>query len=483
MKKNLLLTLFFVFAGTTFSQLRYAGRVTGFSREYRSYPESWCATQILGAPNVYPQYDDINGAWTPKRYGDQRDWISVGFDNNSPIDSIIIWETSSAGMVDSVYVKNPNTSKWDLIFSRKPNQIPNSADTIARILRIGFPKTSYNVNEVMIQIANDSATDWVELDAVAIHPATLTPTTYSNQALYAADFDGNDDYYRTNYSSWHHANKTNFTVMCWLQVTADTALKQSRVNRGAGVVWDADYRSYGISHVNLGFGDSLYAFVDFDNSGQIAIPYTKFVWQHVAMVNTEDTLFAYVNGNLIGKSQGSFFDSFDTYGILEFGRNYDYETYFKGSIDEVKTFNAALDAAEIMRQSYSIGQSAVTSNLVGYWQFNNGLDSALWNGYTHLSDSLHNGARYINTGTILAVKKIQPTADGLYPNPNNGSFKIHVANNDHSVLVRIIDLQGKVQFEGNLPVYNHLATVQLPDLSKGIYFLQTAGNTRKFVVE
>ena len=98
------------------AQYRYAGKVTGFGTQSGIYPESWSANQILRKPNVYPKYGYIEGLWITKNYNAKRDWISVGFKNSSPIDSIYLWESYYAGFVDSVFIKNTNTNQWQLVF-------------------------------------------------------------------------------------------------------------------------------------------------------------------------------------------------------------------------------------------------------------------------------------------------------------------------------------------------------------------------------
>ena len=146
MKKIYLFFLVLLCAGWSEAQYRYAGKVLGFGTQYRKYPESWCASQALGAPNVYPRYDDIDGAWTVRNYGKKRDTLILGFENNSPIDSILIWETCGAGIIDTVYVKNPGNGQWVRVFGRKGQNYPSAGDTLARILRIGFHKITCGVN-------------------------------------------------------------------------------------------------------------------------------------------------------------------------------------------------------------------------------------------------------------------------------------------------------------------------------------------------
>lgn len=469
--RNILFFLLLFTAGMSNAQYRYAGKVLHVSREYDPYPESWCAAHILGAPNVYPQYDDIAGAWVATNYGKQRDTIDVGFDNNSPIDSILIWETCGAGIADSVFIKNPNTNKWVLVFSRKGQNYPEEADTMARILRIGFPMTVYNVNEVRIMMANDSSKTWAELDAVAIHPQTLSSTVYSDVAGKAANFDGKDDYYRTTFAENELTFYDKFTIAAWINV-ADTAYKTNRAYRGNGIIFDGDYGYIGITTANLGGGDSIYAFVDDATYSPVGIPYTQNTWVHITMVNTPDSLRVYVNGHHYRTAPGSKFDSTDGYGIFEFGRNYNNSTYFKGSMDEVKMFNRALTAAEVLHQSYSIGAGAVNSNMVGYWQFNE-TDSSFWNKFMHRTDSMHNGGNFVTTGTILANKMVQKSGMRIYPNPNNGNFMVQLpAEMGNAVSIRVSDVSGKTVYSSHLNRSAGAVMINLPSINKGVYFVQ-----------
>ena len=109
------------------AQINFADKVLDVSREYDPYPEDWCAAQILGDPNVYPNYGYIESAWTSPNFGDQQDTIDLWFDNYGPIDSIAIYQTYGIGLVDKVWVKNPGTTNWDLVYTGTP--APSTSDT------------------------------------------------------------------------------------------------------------------------------------------------------------------------------------------------------------------------------------------------------------------------------------------------------------------------------------------------------------------
>lgn len=484
MKRIYLIALLAFIASAAQAQYRFAGRVIGFGTQYNAYPESWSAMQALGVPNVYPQYGDIDGAWTVADYGEQRDTLILGFDNNSPIDSIIIWETCGAGIIDTVYVKNPNTGAWVRVFGRKGQNYPSAADTMARILRIGFPMTGFPVNEVRIELAADSSTEWPEIDAVAIHPQQLTPSTFSNGNIKAATFDGVDDYYMTGFSTWNLVNKNRFSMSFWMNGT-DTALKVTNAWRGNGIVTDANYGTIGFFLANVNnTGDSIYAYANESRRVSVGLPYKKDEWQHIALVQTDSFMKFYLNGDLYKSVPAVKYDSTDAYGFIEFGRDFNRSTYFKGSVDEVKLFNTDLSDAEILRQKYSIGQSAVIPSLIGYWQFEGFVDSGLLNRYTHIMDSMKNGGQFGASGTVLKAVKLSARDLQLFPNPNRGSFDVMLPESGtEKVRIRISDNMGRVVFDAENRTMGDRVRIDAGSLKPGIYHLQMAGYNATFIKE
>ena len=139
----------------------YADSVIAFSSEWSS--SSWNHNEVLGHFNTYPCYGDISTSWASASSGAEREFLELYFNNAAPIDSILIYETYNAGAIDTVYVKNPNTNAWEVVYTATPTNITSS-----RILKIGFPTTAFNVSEVRIAIYSQG-TSWNEIDAVAIN--------------------------------------------------------------------------------------------------------------------------------------------------------------------------------------------------------------------------------------------------------------------------------------------------------------------------
>ena len=158
-----------VILSTTIQQ--YASSVLNFSTEYST--SDWSANQALGAPDVYPAYGDFINAWAGSNPdGNGREYLELGFTNPAPIDFIDVFETNAPGAVDTVYVKNPTTGLFEIVYTATAAAAP----AVARILHITFPETSFNVSEIRIALNSGAVLDYNEIDAVSIGIAN--PNTY-----------------------------------------------------------------------------------------------------------------------------------------------------------------------------------------------------------------------------------------------------------------------------------------------------------------
>ncbi|MBI5215020.1 MAG: T9SS type A sorting domain-containing protein [Ignavibacteriae bacterium] len=168
------------------SSIRYASTVLAYSTQYSG--TSWSAARALGAPDVYPNYGDNSYAWASGSPDGQREYLEFLFNNPAPVSSIAIWETYNPGAVDTIYVKNPSTSLWEVVWSGSAV----SAGSSSRIFSVNFTSTAYNVSEVRIAINSPAVGGYNEIDAVGISssainqlrvntmPSYTTSTTYGN---------------------------------------------------------------------------------------------------------------------------------------------------------------------------------------------------------------------------------------------------------------------------------------------------------------
>jgi hypothetical protein len=478
-KATTILVLLALFVASSLSaQLRFAGRVHAVSREYHSFPDEWAAYQMLGMPDVYPIYDDAGGAWTPLSYGDQRDWVELDFDNAGPVDSILIWETYTPGFIDTVYVQNPGNGNWLPVYTHFPSAAPQAA----RILRIGFQTTNFNVSRIRIAVANHLANGFPEIDAVALHPASNPNLVLSNAIGTAVSFDGVDDEFHTN-TPIQNMFTSAFTLMSWVKPTGPgNAVLYGQY--GGALLSDSYHSIFSVTVANTGNGDSLYMQTLGSVSGVIAMPYTAGDWMHIAMVQTADSLIGYKNGTRVGAVNSlpptmAFF-------TISLGLNDNGGEYFEGAMDELKTFNRALSAAEVANQLNWVGYAAVAPGLTGYWQFNEGSGTGHYNAYNHITDSLLFGASYVPAGFVVAVDPTLAPKFEIFPNPTTGLLQLR--GDLHQVTaVEILDLAGRVltvpQSKGSVSE----VTLDLASLPAGMYLARVQGkqftNTEKVILK
>jgi hypothetical protein len=356
------LILLVVVSNQAFSQLNWADKVLEVSREYDVYPYGWCASQVLGEPNVYPDYGDIDDAWTPEDYGDERDALVLWFDNNGPIDSIAIYQTNEPGLVDSVWVKNPGTSIWDLVYSAIP--APTNSG-VAEILGFSFPMTAYNVSEIKITFANDLAEDYLEIDAVAISPSTPN-ALLSNVAGNSIVFDGVDDNFQTLLHSKLAFTDSSKSITAWIKVDS-LAPSVSNAYDGAGIVCDGYEGYWGIYQANLSGADSLYFYNNGDQRDVISMSYTPGEWLHIAYVHDQDSLRVYKNGILVDRIYSTLTDYL--YGFVSIGYNDNSSEYFGGEMESVSTYNIGLTAEEV-RETMHVRPIGDEPGLTGHFNFN-----------------------------------------------------------------------------------------------------------------
>ncbi|MBL0105600.1 MAG: T9SS type A sorting domain-containing protein [Bacteroidetes bacterium] len=150
---------------------RWASSVIAVSSEYGSV--EWGAIQLLGAPDVYPNYGDIESSWSPGGWDDPDEYFELGYTHPIPINYIDIYETFGPGTVDSVYVKNPGTGLFELVYSATPQY---AGDT-ATILHITFPMTTFPVSEIRVSLETAAVEGWNDFDAVGI--GNDLPNSYS----------------------------------------------------------------------------------------------------------------------------------------------------------------------------------------------------------------------------------------------------------------------------------------------------------------
>ncbi len=141
---------------------RYAIRVLKASSEFND--PGLASKQILGIPDIFPGYGLVTGQWINDAPDNPREYVELEFANPSPINFIDIYETLNPGAVDTVYVKDPGTGNFVMVYSATASP----GQQIATKNHITFPLTSFDVSEVRIAMASDSVMGYNGIDAVGI---------------------------------------------------------------------------------------------------------------------------------------------------------------------------------------------------------------------------------------------------------------------------------------------------------------------------
>lgn len=147
-------------AGST--QTRYANSVVSYSSQNGT--DLYSASQALGSPNVYPVYALSANSWITSTADGQRESLALGFADAAPINFVDIYETANGGAVDSVFVKNPGTNVYELVYSGTAA----ATTPAARKNHISFTQTAYNVSEILIKLNSPAVSGYNAIDAVGI---------------------------------------------------------------------------------------------------------------------------------------------------------------------------------------------------------------------------------------------------------------------------------------------------------------------------
>jgi sugar lactone lactonase YvrE len=142
--------------------IQYASKITAFSSQY--FSGRYSANQILGAPDTYPEYGDLPTAWSSSTEKSNREFIELEFVESKRINLIDIYETYNPGSIDTVYVKNQLTDRYEVVYTATPD----STIYGSRILSIRFPLTNFPVSEVKITMNSPAVPGFKGIDAVAV---------------------------------------------------------------------------------------------------------------------------------------------------------------------------------------------------------------------------------------------------------------------------------------------------------------------------
>ena len=199
----------------------------------------------------------------------------------------------------------------------------------------------------------------------------------------------------------------NFTVEAWVNVPSAASNIQTILSNSAGIGQAGGFR-FGINRWNTSNG-----FLVFEGSTSFLespVGITKNVWQHVAVVVNGSAISFFINGVLVGTSTGSFPPLSST--VLTLGSFSDNQYLFNGIMDEVRLWNVSKTQQDLLASMYT-PLTGSESNLVAYFNFNQGTPGGTNTGITDLID---NGPNSL-TGSLSEITRTG-TAENFVANAN-----------------------------------------------------------------
>jgi len=152
--------------------IRYADTVLAVSSEFSKL--NYGAVQVLGAPDVWPEYNSNPAAWGSETGDSQREYIEVHFPDPAPINYIDIYQTQNPGSIDTVYIVRSNGT-YDTVYADTARSGPQEAI----VKQIEFPLTTYDVSKIRIELGSDSVLGFNTIDAIGIGQIN-NPGTFSS---------------------------------------------------------------------------------------------------------------------------------------------------------------------------------------------------------------------------------------------------------------------------------------------------------------
>ncbi|OOV20111.1 LamG-like jellyroll fold domain-containing protein [Flavobacterium sp. LM4] len=360
----------------------------------------------------------------------------------------------------------------------------NKDATVANIAATGTDLKWYAASTGSTALANSSPiTGGIYYVSQAVSGCESLRTAIEvNLNASALDFDGIDDKVNCDTGiSTVLSNTNKLTVEAWIKTTRDSNVETIVSNHGNGSSTQFDLRTVnGEFNCFIGFGSYVV-------TGGTVIPNT---WQHVAMVFDGTSVTLYVDGVNVGTTPTpSNYTLPTSVAPMILGYN-GYGEIFKGQMDEVRVWNKALTQTEIQNnKNCELGPGQ--TNLLAYYQFNQGLDNrnnstvttvadASSNAYTGMLDGFEligNTSNWTATSIVTTGNTCSTNLNNnhfefsskttVYPNPSNGLFSL---NNDARAAIVVYDLNGKIIKSENINFGN--TNLNLNSSPNGVYLLK-----------
>ena len=236
----------------------------------------------------------------------------------------------------------------------------------------------------------------------------------------ALNFDGGNDYVQTTFSGITGSSNRTFEAWIFVSPTAPSS-NLCIMDYGLNAVGSRNSFSVsaarGLTFISGGTNANI------STSGNLI---TLGQWTHVAFVLNNSTGYLYVNGVQSGTGNLSTVNTPTTGTSLRIGQRVAGGSIpFKGSIDEVRVWNTALSATQILANMN--GEfCAPPSNLQAYYKFNHGAAGGSNTGVTTLVDNSGNS----NNGTLNGFALTGATSNWVLGNASITPASILIGGTD-----------------------------------------------------
>lgn len=329
------------------------------------------------------------------------------------------------GVVQFLDASTGGPSEWEWIFEGGNPSTSTDKNPQVSYLEPG----SYDVS---LTVSNSLGTNEISVEDYI----SITSLSYGNLAL---EYDGINDYVELSNESAFDFESA-ITLEAWVKFNTVSGM-QGIISKNFG----NNAHPYQIRIVDneilFGFYSNTIGWQPVQTSSanlQIG------EWTHIACTYNMQTVKIYVNGEQKASVSKTFAIPLNNQAV-EIGRTKDvgYE-YFSGTIDEVRIWDIALNAGEIMENMCTNYDGVIDENLIGYYKFNEC-------GGTVLSD-VQNG----NNGVLIEMEGdewIESDACPVYNinfivKEEPGSSPIEDAMINMNGTIRFTDSEGEAYFEG-----------------------------------
>lgn len=144
-------------------EVQWASELLRFSSQYAE--KSYSAQQVLGRPNMLPQYGSSQVAWAPRNADNNRiDYVWVSFAEPIHVQQIAIAENLNPGAIYRIYLYDERNRKHEVF----EDKAPKAALGPGRMFRHFIDRTPYKVTSLRLEINSKAVPGMNQIDAIGI---------------------------------------------------------------------------------------------------------------------------------------------------------------------------------------------------------------------------------------------------------------------------------------------------------------------------